>query len=75
MVLSKYLLLCFPNLQRRVRRRRTLGSRGALVFAICLFFSPTGSTIAILRCPEEHGGTVGPSTAFLAMQVCFGEDT
>ena len=36
--------------------------------------SATGSTIAILRCSEEHGGTVGPSTVFLAMQVRVGED-
>jgi hypothetical protein len=50
MVLSEYLRLCFPSFQRLVRRWRTLGPKGALVFAICLPYSPTGSTIAIPRC-------------------------
>jgi hypothetical protein len=40
MVLSEYLRFCFPSLQRRVRRWRTLGSRGAPVLAICLAFRP-----------------------------------
>jgi len=77
MVLSEYLRFCFPSLQRR---GSDIGARlppKALLHS-CIHdlraLSATGSTIAIPRCSEEHGGTVGPSTVFLAMQVRVGED-